>query len=130
MRTPGSGTARDWRLTHPVLTVRRAGSGASAAFDPLTAEVLLFGGRLANGDGANDTWAWDGMTWRDLAAGSGGPLPGEGSAMAWDSATEEMVLVTAVSEGGAGGLDLAAESVGQSDEQLFPECRVRQRDGV
>jgi hypothetical protein len=90
-----------WRLSHP------AGNppgrvGASAAFDPQTSEVLLFGGRLESGDAASDTWAWNGITWRELTTGSGGPPPGEGSAMAWDSATDEMVLITAVSEGGAG----------------------------
>jgi hypothetical protein len=90
-----------WRLTHPAASPPGR-SGASAAFDPQTGDVLLFGGRLETGDGARDTWAWDGITWRDLAPGSGGPPPGEGSAMAWNSATEEMVLVTAVSEGGAG----------------------------
>jgi hypothetical protein len=90
-----------WQLVHPGASPPGR-SGASAAFDPQTAEVLLFGGRLATGDGANDTWAWDGTTWRELTRGSGQPPPGEGSAMAWDGATEEMVLVTAVSEGGAG----------------------------
>ena len=90
-----------WRLTHSAASPPGR-VGASAAFDPQTAEVLLFGGRLESGDAANDTWAWNGVTWRELTTGSGGPPPGEGSAMAWDDATREMVLVTAASEGGAG----------------------------
>jgi hypothetical protein len=90
-----------WLLTHPAASPPGR-VGASAAFDPQTAQVLLFGGRLESGDAANDTWAWNGITWRKLASGSGGPPPGEGSAMAWDDAKKEMVLVTAASEGGAG----------------------------
>ncbi len=90
-----------WRLTHPAASPPGR-TGASAAFDPQTSEVLLFGGRLESGDGADDTWAWNGITWRELTTGSGGPPPGEGSAMTWDGALEEMVLVTAASEGGAG----------------------------
>ena len=90
-----------WRLTHPPASPPGR-IGASAAFDPQTSAILLFGGRLASGDAANDTWAWNGATWRKLATGSGGPPPGEGSAMAWDDAMKEMVLVTAASEGGAG----------------------------
>src|ERR1022692_1008154 len=90
-----------WRLTHPPASPPGR-VGGSAAVDPQTAAILLFGGRLASGDAANDTWAWNGATWRKLATGSGGPPPGEGSAMAWDAAMKEMVLVTAASEGGAG----------------------------
>jgi hypothetical protein len=71
---------------------------ASSAFDPLTRQVLLFGGQhnpLTGGTSLNDTWAWDGVTWRELDSGAGGgPTPGEGSSMAWDDALREMVLVT------------------------------------
>src|SRR5437588_4973476 len=60
--------------------------GAAAAYDPVTTDVLLFGGRLAPGQLANDTWAWDGRTWRELDGGAEGPPPGEGELMAWDAA--------------------------------------------
>ena len=90
-----------WRLARPPISPPGR-LGASAAFDPQMGEVLLFGGHLESGDPASDTWGWNGATWRELATGSGGPPPGEGSAMAWDDATQQMVLVTAVSEGGAG----------------------------
>ncbi len=71
---------------------------ASSAYDPLTKQVLLFGGRhnpLTGGPPLNDTWAWNGITWRELDPGTGGPTPGDGSSMAWDDALREMVLVTA-----------------------------------
>src|ERR1700732_2549471 len=40
--------------------------GASSAFDPRIGEVLLFGGTLATGENAHDTWAWDGRNWQEL----------------------------------------------------------------
>ncbi len=71
---------------------------AASAYDPLTQQVLLFGGRRApvtSGPLLHDTWAWNGAIWRELDEGSGGPPPGEGASMAWDNALNEMVLVTA-----------------------------------
>jgi hypothetical protein len=55
---------------------------------------MLFGGSLAPGKSANDTWAWDGTTWEELDSGVDGPPSGEGAQMAWDNAINEMVLVT------------------------------------
>lgn len=93
-------TGNRWSLAHP--PVRPPGRfGAAAAYDPVTGAMMLFGGRLAPGEVVNDTWAWDGRTWRQLDAGTGGPPPGEGSVMAWDSVLSEMVLVT----GGASGAE-------------------------
>jgi hypothetical protein len=82
-----------WTLAHPA--VSPAGRfGASAAYDPETRTVLLFGGRLEAGTPVHDTWEWNGTTWIDLDSGAGGPQPGEGSDMAWDAASHQMVLVT------------------------------------
>ncbi|HSP65115.1 MAG TPA: hypothetical protein VLO10_02895 [Candidatus Deferrimicrobium sp.] len=66
---------------------------AAAAFDPLTGVVMLYGGRLGPGEIVNDTWAWDGRSWRELDAGTGNPPGGEGSRMAWDDVHKLMVLV-------------------------------------
>jgi len=110
-----------WRLSHP--TANPPGRfGASGAFDPQTSEVMLFGGRLESGDAANDTWAWNGITWRELATGSKGPPPGEGSAMAWDSAADEMVLITAVSEGGAGNWTWRGDQWVNQMSSYFPNA--------
>ena len=82
-----------WLLAHPPLSP--AGRfGASAAYDPETRTVLLFGGRLEPGTPVQDTWAWNGTTWAELDGGGGGPQPGEGSDMAWDPAVTQMVLLT------------------------------------
>lgn len=82
-----------WSLAHPA-TSPEGRFGASAAYDPRTRSVVLFGGRLEDGTPVHDTWAWNGTTWADLDSGAGGPPPGEGSDMAWDAATMQMVLVT------------------------------------
>jgi hypothetical protein len=66
---------------------------ATAAYDPETRLVMLFGGRLPSGQILNDTWAWSGATWRELGGGAGSQPPGDGALMAWDNATREMVLV-------------------------------------
>ncbi len=91
-----SGTG--WALAHP--TASPPGRlGASAAYDPETRVVMLFGGQRAPGAGGgrlNDTWAWDGTTWQELERG-GAIAGGEGSSMAWDDSLNELVLITAAS---------------------------------
>jgi hypothetical protein len=85
-----------WTLAEPA-TSPPGRIDAAAAYDPQTRRVLLFGGRhnpLTGGPSLNDTWAWDGSTWRELDRGTNGPTPGEGSSMAWDDALQQMVLVT------------------------------------
>jgi hypothetical protein len=82
-----------WTLAHP--QVSPGGRfGASEAYDPQTKTVMLFGGRTEPGLPVHDTWAWNGSTWVPLDSGAGGPQPGEGSDMAWDSAVMQMVLLT------------------------------------
>jgi hypothetical protein len=74
-------------------------AGAAAAYDPATRVVMLFGGSGSTpGQAArlfNDTWAWNGITWRRLdSGGRTGPFVGDGGQMAWDAARADMVLVT------------------------------------
>jgi hypothetical protein len=75
---------------------------AAAAYDPETRLVMLFGGRLASGQIANDTWAWSGATWRELDSGAAPQPPGEGALMAWDNAKREMVLVSTAANAAGG----------------------------
>jgi hypothetical protein len=82
-----------WAHAHPA-TSPPGRYGASAAYDPATKMVLIFGGRTEPGTPIHDTWGWDGTRWVDLDSGAGGPPPGEGSSMAWDSAHNQMVLLT------------------------------------
>jgi hypothetical protein len=51
--------------------------------------VILFGGR-DNGD-LGDTWAWDGVTWTQLAPATSPPARG-GYAMTYDAAARRIVL--------------------------------------
>jgi hypothetical protein len=82
-----------WTLVRPAVSPPGR-FGAAAAYDPVARQVMLFGGRLGAGEVVNDTWSWDGANWHELDSGSGGPPAGEGSLMAWDNATGQMVLVT------------------------------------
>jgi hypothetical protein len=89
-----------WSLAHPAISPPGR-FGAAMAYDPLARVVVLYGGRLGPGDVVDDTWTWDGTTWRELDNGTGSPPSGEGSAMAWDDRVSEMLLVS--SNGGLGG---------------------------
>jgi len=67
--------------------------GAAMAYDPKLQRVLLYGGRLEQGDLMNDTWSWDGSTWSRIDAGTNAPPQGEFVSMVWDEARGEMVLL-------------------------------------
>jgi hypothetical protein len=69
-------------------------SGAVAAYDPVSKLVMLFGGTLTAGKAVDDTWGWTGGNWQRLDGGANGPPSGQGAQMAWDVATDEMMLVT------------------------------------
>lgn len=77
--------------------------GAAMAWDPLLQRVLLFGGREPLGTVVNDTWAWDGSTWKSVDAGQSKPPGWEFSGMAWDVTHQQMVLLTPPNAGYAGG---------------------------
>lgn len=66
------------------------------AYDPVSKAVIVFGG-----NGLNDTWAWNGTSWSQIAdtgdAGcttgcSSSPPPTLGTQMAFDNATNQMVM--------------------------------------
>lgn len=93
-----------WAQAHPASSPPGR-FDSPAAYDPATGQVLIFGGRLADGEVAGDTWAWDGTTWTEVDAGSAaGPPAGDGGAMAWDDALGTMVLIVPLATpGGASG---------------------------
>jgi hypothetical protein len=73
--------------------------GAQAAVDPRTNHVILFGGlRLDDAENglkkqvyADDTWDWDGTTWRKVVTTSAA-TPRENGAMFFDPSTERLML--------------------------------------
>lgn len=65
--------------------------GPSMAADPVTGNVLLFGGRSGSETYLNDTWAWNGSVWNQLAPANS-PSPRYGAGMAADKATGTIVL--------------------------------------
>jgi len=72
-----------------------------AIYDPLRRRMLVFGGRDVHSI-FNDTWAFDltGLTWSRLDDGSAGPPPRYGHAMAYDDATDRLIVYGG-SNGGA-----------------------------
>lgn len=93
----------------------RPRTAASAGYDPVTKQVIMFGGWAAADvvqradvgnpiDVLTDTWAWDGSQWSQLA-----PLhspPGGGpESMAWDSATKTLVMIAGASTWSWNGTD-------------------------
>ncbi|HEX6492776.1 MAG TPA: hypothetical protein VF112_04655, partial [Candidatus Dormibacteraeota bacterium] len=64
---------------------------AAAGYDPLRGEVVLFGGRAAENRLLDDTWTWDGNSWR-LQYHTVGPSPRKAAAMAWDPSSRRLLL--------------------------------------
>jgi hypothetical protein len=67
------------------------GYWASMAYDNATATVLLFGGYNGSLRQGNDTWSFHGGKWSQLFP-TDRPLGRDGQAMAFDAASDEMVM--------------------------------------
>jgi hypothetical protein len=62
------------------------------AYDGATSQVVLFSGATGTGPlRTADTWIWDGTTW-SRAAPATSPRARQGAVMAYDAATEQLVL--------------------------------------
>jgi hypothetical protein len=86
----GSGWTQLFPATSPPPTLQ-----ATMAFDPNSGQLVLFGGTKydsgGNGATAGDTWIWNGSAWTQ--AGGGTPPPARlGAAMAYDSATSQLLM--------------------------------------
>lgn len=95
-----------WVLKAGVWTQKMPATSPSArynvrlTYDAARQVVLLFGGHRLKSDGSvevlDDTWTWDGTTWRDVSSGT--RPPGRGyAAIAYDASTQKVVM-------GSGGL--------------------------
>ncbi|MGH8888643.1 MAG: cell wall-binding repeat-containing protein [Acidothermaceae bacterium] len=81
-----TGSAANWAAVQPVkVPPASAAAGAVTAFDPATGQLLLT--TVSNG-----TWSWDGLSWNQLALGSGSHARSNG-AMAFDGTTKQMVML-------------------------------------
>lgn len=89
-----------WVQQSPVVTPP-ARAGASAAFDAATGNVVLFGGFVdttGTGSPLSDTWIWNGTTWVQQNP-TDSPSPRGNAAMAYDAATNHVVLFGGESNG-------------------------------
>jgi Putative Ig domain/Galactose oxidase, central domain len=66
-------------------------SSASMAFDPSTAQLLLFGGESTASGEINQTWAFNGTTWTEQGPADSPPAR-IGATMAFDDSSNQMVL--------------------------------------
>ncbi|HEY2565216.1 MAG TPA: kelch repeat-containing protein [Acidimicrobiales bacterium] len=66
--------------------------GAAMAYDPATKQLVFFGGHGTDAArGRNDTWIWNGGTWKQLATATAPPARYRAS-MAFDPATNQLIL--------------------------------------
>jgi hypothetical protein len=93
--------ANGWSEIKPA-TLPTTRYGAQVAVDPRTGRAILFGGirldietteerEIQRQVYADDTWEWDGTTWRQLAPSSNA-TPRENGALFYDPSTEKMTL--------------------------------------
>jgi hypothetical protein len=64
------------------------------AYDAQSGQAVLFGGSDADGTILDDTWTWDGTSWRQQSP-TQHPPAGAYSAMAYDSASNQLILFDA-----------------------------------
>jgi hypothetical protein len=63
---------------------------ASMAYDPATAQLVLFGGQ-GTGSDLNDTWTWNGSSWVEASPPTS-PSARQGAALAYDPASGQLLL--------------------------------------
>ena len=87
--------AGTWRLRRPPVSPP-ARFGAVMADDPGSGRVILFGGlrRTPVHEDLEDTWAWDGASWRRLTTVRTPPPDAVARGLAWEAAAHTLVLVT------------------------------------
>jgi hypothetical protein len=63
------------------------------AYDPANKVVVLYGGQCSNGFGCpfGETWTWDGSNWTKQSPAQSPPAGG--ATMAYDAATQQMILL-------------------------------------
>lgn len=109
MFLPGAGPARAdtsatqlvWSTVSPPVSPPPL-AYASAAYDNDNATLVLFGGVTPSGALSDNTWVWDGSTWRSYAGTKiVAPAARELAAMAFDPVLHQLILFGGRSAGGA-----------------------------
>jgi len=100
----------------------------ATAFDPVRGETILFGGqRFASGGvrvNSNETWTFDGESWRDISGG--GPPALTWHSAAFDQAREDVVLFGGLDTAGITGETWTFDDSGwQKHAQAGPTPRYR-----
>jgi hypothetical protein len=102
-------TGSDWTELLPASSPR-ARLRASMAMDPLSGQLLLFGGYGVGQVDLGDMWAWNGSTWAQMTPPTI-PTSRADASMAFDGATGTLVLF--------GGSNLDGEEL-LGDTWLYP----------
>jgi hypothetical protein len=89
-----TGEGSTWTRRNPATQPNGPPRGGGIAYDPRSSTVLVFGGTDGMGaSNVNDTWSWDGATWKRLQPAA---RPAGGFAtLAYDAANQQMVLFEA-----------------------------------
>ena len=87
-----------WTQLQPA-TSFPARAGFATAYDPVSKKVIVFGGYDANGALYNETWMFNGSTWKKANAGNTVPIGRLGPSMAYDRRIKKIVMF-----GGSAGL--------------------------
>jgi hypothetical protein len=90
-----------WTATTPVPSPPTPRQDDGVVFDGVLGQTVLFGGAgPSNTPAYNDTWAWDGTNWAQSFPATS-PPGRSGHAMAYDSATSQIVVFGGVNSSGA-----------------------------
>lgn len=79
------------------LAVPAPRTGASAAYDPATRDIVMFGGTNRLG-ALGETWTWDGSAWRQMQPATA-PPPRQDAVMAFDPSSNRLILFGGVTCG-------------------------------
>jgi hypothetical protein len=68
-----------------------ARAGYAIVYEPVRKEVIIFGGQDEYGRSLNDSWSWNGVSWKSFTP-STAPLGGTGNKAAYDEARKQVIL--------------------------------------
>ncbi|HEX3833146.1 MAG TPA: putative Ig domain-containing protein [Solirubrobacteraceae bacterium] len=121
----------NWVQLHPVTSPPPL-DGAAMAYDPAIKQIVMFGGYGPTGGGYSaSTWAWTGSNWQQLAPATV-PAARYDESMAWDPATQQLVMFGGEHKGltGLATLNDTWRWTGANWVQLHPAISPGPREGA